>query len=62
MGRALAVLWESRQDGLWSGLADNFVRVFCASDEPLHNHITRTRITSLHPEGVMGMLGSTLEG
>jgi len=68
-GESLRVLWESRQDnssvlhdGLWSGLADNFVRVFCASDAALHNQITRTHITSLHPEGVMGMIGSTVEG
>ena len=51
-----------RAAGLWSGLADNFVRVFCASDELLHNHITRTHITSLYPEGVMGTLGITMEG
>jgi threonylcarbamoyladenosine tRNA methylthiotransferase MtaB len=47
------------QAGLWSGLTDNFVRVFCASDAQLQNRITQTRITSHHAEGVMG---SALEG
>lgn len=54
-GQTLPVLWEARQAGPWSGLADNFVRVFCESEEKLHNHITPTRITAVHAEGVMGV-------
>jgi threonylcarbamoyladenosine tRNA methylthiotransferase MtaB len=49
----------SRKGRLWSGLADNFVRVYCASDEQLHNRITQARISAVHAEGVMG---SALKG
>ena len=54
-GQTLRVLWETRQHGAWSGLADNFVRVFCTSEQTLHNRITGARITSLHAEGVLGV-------
>ena len=57
IGQTLNVLWEERQaDGFWSGLTDNYVRIYCASDEPLRNCITPTRLTALHPDGVLGTM------
>jgi threonylcarbamoyladenosine tRNA methylthiotransferase MtaB len=45
LGQTRPVLWEGREkDMVWSGLTDNYVRVFCASDAPLLNRITPTRL------------------
>ncbi len=53
-GRTFDALWEEHDAGVWNGLTDNYVRVFCASEANLHNQITRTRITGLHDDGVRG--------
>jgi threonylcarbamoyladenosine tRNA methylthiotransferase MtaB len=56
LGQTLDVLWEDERDGVWSGLTDNYVRAFCASECVLHNQITPVRIARLHPDGVTGIL------
>ncbi len=55
IGQSLDVLWEQRDGGRWSGLTDNYVRVFCAAEGDLQNQITDTRIIALHDEGVRGL-------
>ena len=40
IGEALPVLWEQQVDGVWSGLTDNYIRVYTRSDEDLTNKIT----------------------
>jgi threonylcarbamoyladenosine tRNA methylthiotransferase MtaB len=47
IGQTLDVLWEQREDGCWTGFTDNYVRVYCASDDDLHNRITPTCIVAL---------------
>ena len=49
------VLFETEEDGFWSGHAPNYVRVFARGTE-LHNTIRNVRITGLHGEGVEGEL------
>ncbi|TMC49632.1 MAG: hypothetical protein E6J26_10115 [Chloroflexi bacterium] len=56
IGQDLNVLWEQRDASGWTGLTDNYVRVFCASDLDLHNRITRTRITTPSAEGLSGSI------
>ena len=62
LGQIRPVLWEScRESGgtrTWSGLTDNYIRVYAVTPQylnnNLHNTITPTRITALDPSGVTG--------
>jgi threonylcarbamoyladenosine tRNA methylthiotransferase MtaB len=47
-GREMEVLWEHQETtGLWSGLTDNYLRVFARSERNLHNLITTVRLTGM---------------
>ena len=56
LGQERPVLWESkRKDGgvwVWSGLTDNYVRVYTRSPQDLHNTITPARLARLDDAGV----------
>ena len=44
-GRTMAVLWEQRDaDGRWSGVTDNYIRVYTESEEDLGNQLTVVRL------------------
>jgi len=59
LGHTLPILWEQvdRQTGEWSGLTDNYVRVFAHSELDLHNQIVPTRLIAITDKGVWGELG-----
>jgi len=53
------VLWEretSPGSGIYSGLTDNYIRVFTTSERPLVNEILPLRLTGLTPRGMQGEL------
>ena len=55
VGRTMSVLWEQRrEDGRWSGLTDNYIRVLapCAGD--LHNRLTETRLMEAEGAHLVG--------
>ena len=56
LGQTRAVLWEScREKGrppTWSGLTDNYIRVYAVSRLYLQNNITPARITAVDQSGV----------
>jgi threonylcarbamoyladenosine tRNA methylthiotransferase MtaB len=54
VGREMAVLWESRQDGVWRGLTDNYLRVSTRDDADLHNRITATKLVRLSADALWG--------
>ena len=58
LGQVRPVLWEERvQDGdqwLWSGLTDNYVRVYADDTRQLRNHITDTRLLEQHGAHLTG--------
>ncbi len=55
LGRSLAVLWEEeKRDGIWSGLSDNYIRVFSKSEEQLRNRLLSVRLTREHGSGLWG--------
>jgi threonylcarbamoyladenosine tRNA methylthiotransferase MtaB len=55
LGRTLLVLWETRlADGWWSGLTDNYIRVYAKSEEDLANALRPTRLTGLQANGLRG--------
>jgi len=58
VGREMEVLWEGSRPGenapVWSGLTDNYLRVYTESSANLANRITATRLVSLAPGGLQG--------
>jgi threonylcarbamoyladenosine tRNA methylthiotransferase MtaB len=54
-GKTLMVLWEKRTGGVWSGLTDNYIRVFTKSDKDLTNKLMPVKLTELfNRDGVWG--------
>lgn len=54
-GKVMTVLWEQKKGGLWSGLTDNYIKVYTKSGENLANRITKVKLEGLHKDGVMGV-------
>lgn len=53
LGTTRPVLWERPSaDGLWSGLTDNYIRVYTRWSSELQNVITQARLASLDARGV----------
>ena len=55
IGQTVSVLFEEPSEGLFTGHAPNYVRVY-AEGEALHNQLRQVRITGLHRDGVVGTL------
>jgi tRNA A37 methylthiotransferase MiaB len=62
VGREMEVLWEGSRPGenapVWSGLTDNYLRVYTESSANLANRITATRLVGLAPGGLQGEINS----
>jgi len=57
LGRTMQILWESAdEDGIWSGLTDNYIRVMAESETNLANTITPARLVALTKGGMRGSL------
>jgi threonylcarbamoyladenosine tRNA methylthiotransferase MtaB len=55
LGRAMPVLWEKRSgDGIWSGLTDNYIKVYTKSDEDLTNKLLPVKLAEVRSDGVWG--------
>jgi len=52
-GTVQEVLFEEEEDGLWTGHAMNYVKIW-AKGENLHNELRTVRVTGLHKEGLTG--------
>jgi len=44
LGKTVMVLWEKESCGVWSGLTDNYIRVFTKSDKDLTNQILPVKL------------------
>jgi len=44
LGKTLMVLWEKETCGVWSGLTDNYVRVFTKSNRDLTNQLLPVKL------------------
>lgn len=55
MGSVQQVLFETEEDGLWSGHAPNYIRVY-SHGENLHNRIENVLVTGLRADGVVGQI------
>jgi threonylcarbamoyladenosine tRNA methylthiotransferase MtaB len=57
LGQVMEVLWEARAEGgCYQGHTGNYIRVRTASDRPLQNTITPTRLTELRSDGIWGIV------
>ena len=55
LDKTLLVLWEKQTGGIWSGLTDNYIRVYTRSGEDLTNQILQVKLTELfNRDGVWG--------
>ena len=52
IGRTMDVLWESRANGCWCGLTDNYIRVTAEHREGLTNAIVPAELVELTGDGV----------
>jgi len=55
LGKTMMVLWEKRSgDGVWSGLTDNYIRVYAKSDKDLTNKLLPVKLAEIRGDGVWG--------
>ena len=54
LGRTMPVLWEQKTKGIWSGLTDNYIRVYAKSDDELANRLLPVRLVRSYRDGVWG--------
>lgn len=55
IGKTMPVLFEQKEKNLWSGLTDNYIRVYVESKEDLTNEIREVRLAEIWGEGVGGI-------
>ena len=61
LGRTISVLWEKETNfgsGIYSGLTDNYIRVFTQSEKPLTNRVTPVKLDGFYNQGMWGKLVS----
>ncbi len=56
VGRRLHVLFEQKSGDLWSGLTDNYIKVYAKSNKPLTNMLLPVEIIELLDDGVLGRI------
>ena len=60
IGTVRPVLWESKvkdsESDVWSGLTDNYIRIYSENATDLKNHITNTRLLGFGPKGLIGQV------
>jgi threonylcarbamoyladenosine tRNA methylthiotransferase MtaB len=60
LGQVRPVLWETQQNGAWSGLTDTYVRVHAFDDRDLMNRITPASIIAYDTEALWATAGEAL--
>ena len=44
LGKTMGVLWEKQSNGIWSGLTDNYIKVYTKSDKDLTNKLLPVKL------------------
>lgn len=52
--RTMAVLWEQKSNGIWTGYTDNYIRVYARSGDNLANRLKPVKLDSIYKDGVWG--------
>jgi threonylcarbamoyladenosine tRNA methylthiotransferase MtaB len=59
LGRTMPVLWEGKSEqGIWSGLTANYLRVFIRSEQELTNRLLPVKLVAEHSQGFLGELAN----
>lgn len=64
-GRVLSVLWEGEtnsESGIYSGLTDNYIRVFTKSEHNIANKITYTKLKEFNGKGMVSDISDEAPG
>ncbi len=56
LGRTMMVLWEKQTGGIWSGLTDNYIKVYTESSEDLNNKLLPVKLVEIRGDGVWGRM------
>ncbi len=56
IGKTVEVLFETQENGAWTGHSPNFLEVVCRSDLPLHGEIRTVRLTEADGDRCYGVL------
>jgi len=54
LGKTMTVLFEQQSDAIWSGLTDNYIKVYARSSEDLTNKLIPVRMMKARRDGVWG--------
>ena len=55
-GKIMTVLWEKLTDGVWTGLTDNYIRVYTRSSEDLTARLQMAELTKPWQNGMWGVV------
>jgi len=53
-GQVMLVLWEKKSDDIWSGLTDNYIKVYTRSSDDLTNELLPVKLGEVYGDGVWG--------
>ena len=56
LDKTMPVLWEKQSGGIWSGLTDNYIKVYTRSDEDLTNKLLPVKLVEVREDGVWGVV------
>ena len=54
LGKTMPVLWEKQSNGIWSGLTDNYIKVYTRSDSDLTNKLLPVKLVEVRGDEVWG--------
>ncbi len=52
----MPVLWEKQTDRVWSGLTDNYIKVYTKSSQDLTNQLLPVKLVEVDGDGVWGLM------
>lgn len=56
LGASVDVLFETMEDGYWTGYTENYMRVFVKSEKPQENQIRTVRLETVHEDRLIATL------
>jgi len=59
--KVMPVLWEKQSDGIWSGLTDNYIKVYTKNSEDLTNQLLPVKLVEVYGDGVWGVMMNGLK-
>ena len=54
LGKTMVVLWEKQSNGVWSGLTDNYIKVYARNSNDLTNQLLPVKLAEVRGDGVWG--------